>query len=206
MVTSEFHAPPWDAPLDVNAEIEGLPKGATMKGLFMLPMVAEAQSRGVTLPAARDRYLPFSDYPLAEHARLLVESAHSFYPNLTTRRGLRKLGHAAVHAFRQATIGKVMWATVSSVDSALEAASKTYSIAVPSSHLSTLERSPGRAVVRLWGGAHCFLDSNHVGTLEGVLRASQVEGSVAVRVESRFVADYLLTWRVSSLPPGRGSP
>jgi uncharacterized protein (TIGR02265 family) len=204
MPSADFQEPPWDTPLDVNAELEAIPKGATMKGLFILPMVAEARSRGIVLPSARDRYLTFNDYPLVEHGRVMVESAQAFFPNISTRRGLRKLGRAAVRAFSQTTIGKVMWASVDSVDSALDAAAKMYTIAVPSCRMTVVERAQGRAVVRLGGEAHCFLDSNHVGTLEGVLHASGANGgTVAVRIESRFVGEYRLTWND---PRSRSSP
>jgi len=197
---SEFHVPPWDAPLDVNAELEAIPKEATMKGLFIVPMLVEARRQGVTLKSARERYLPFTDYPLIEHARVLVEAAHAFFPDLTTRRGLRKLGRAAQRAFAQATIGKVMWATVDSPESAIEAASKTYVISTPSARLLIVERAPGRARVRL-EGVHCFRDSNHVGTLEGVLLAANTKGTVHVRIDSPTVCEFELSWIVPSQRP-----
>jgi uncharacterized protein (TIGR02265 family) len=198
---SEFYAPPWDAPLDVNAELDAVPQGTTIKGMFLLPMVLEAQRRGIRLESARDRYLPFADYPLVEHGRLLVESARAFYPKLTTRRGLRKLGHAGLRAFAKSTIGKVVWAAVDGVDAAMDAAVKTYAIAIPAGRLTIVERSPGLARVRLTGGVHYFLDSNHVGNFEGVLRACNVQGTVAVRLEPPAEGELLLTWSGPSIRP-----
>ena len=198
---SEFYIPPWDAPLDVNAELDAIPKGATIKGLFILPMIVEGRRRGITLPRARERYLPFTDYPLEEQARLLVDAAHAFYPELSTRRGLRRLGRAAHQAFAQATIGKVMWASVDSVDAALEAAAKTYAVTASSTRVTILECAADRAHVRL-EGAHCFLDSNHVGTFEGVLLACNTKASVSVRIDSPTAGELLLT---GASPSARGS-
>jgi uncharacterized protein (TIGR02265 family) len=199
----QFHAPPWDAPLDVSAELDAVRQGATIKGMFILPMILEAQQRGIRFESARDRYLPFADYPLVEHGRLLVESARAFYPKLTTRQGLRKLGHAGLRAFAQSTIGKVVWAAVDGVDAAMDAAAKTYAIAIPAGRLTIVERSPGLARVRLTGGVHYFLDSNHVGNFEGLLRACHVQGTVAVRLEPPAAGELLLTWSGPSVPPTR---
>jgi len=197
----EFHTPSWDAPLDVNAELDAVPQGTTIKGMFLLPMVLEAQRQGIRLESARDRYLPFTDYPLVEHGRLLVESARAFYPQLTIRRGLRKLGHAGLRAFAESTIGKVVWAAVDGVDAAIDATAKTYAIAIPAGRLTIAERSPGLVRVRLTGGVHYFLDSNHVGNFEGVLRACHAQGTVAVRLEPPAAGELLLTWTGPSIRP-----
>jgi uncharacterized protein (TIGR02265 family) len=201
-MASEFQSPPWDAPIDVNRELGAIPATATMKGMFLVPMLAEAQRRGIRLPSARDRYLPFSDYPLLEHGRVLVEAARTFFPDISTRRALRKLGHLAHRAFAETTIGKVVWASVDGVDSAIDATAKTYVIATPAARVTVEERAPGRARVRLSGGAHCFIDSNHVGTFEGVLRACQIQGEVTVKLEPGG-GEFLLTWTPSVKPPSR---
>jgi uncharacterized protein (TIGR02265 family) len=203
MGPEDFHAPPWDAPLDVNAELEAIPKAATMKGILILPMLAEARRAGVVLRSARNRYLPFVDYPLVEHARLLVESAQAFYPGLALRRGLRKLGRAAPRAFAQATVGRVLWAGVDNAESAIEMIAKSYAIASPSARVTIAERAPGRARIRL-DGAHCFRDSHHVGLFEGVLLSVNTKCTVEIRMESPNVWEYQLTWPLRSVRPTVG--
>jgi uncharacterized protein (TIGR02265 family) len=202
MGDADFHAPPWDAPLDVAAEIERIPPAATIKGLFLIPLVAEMRKKAADAKSPRDRYLPFSDYPLREHAHLLADAAHLLYPDLTTRRGLRKLGRAAQRAFAETTLGKVVWSTVYSVDTALDAAAKTYAIVTPSVRITVMERATGRALVRLEGPS-CFFDSNQVGTFEGVLRTCDVRPVVAIRTPARDVGELLLTWTAPSVRPGR---
>jgi uncharacterized protein (TIGR02265 family) len=162
-------------------------------------MTHEAARRHLVLKSARERYLPFTDYPLVEHLRLLVEAAHAFYPSLTTRRGLRRLGRGAPRAIGETTVGKVMWSTVTDVPSALDFAIRIYAITAPSSRASILESTRSHALVRL-EGAHCFVDSNHVGTWEAVLRACDVRGNVTVRVESAHAAEFALEWP----PPSSG--
>jgi uncharacterized protein (TIGR02265 family) len=202
MTPDDFPEPPWHAPLDVDAEYASIPAGATIKGMFIMPMVTEARQRGVTLPGSRDRYLPFTDYPLVEHARLLVAAAGAFFPHLGVRQGLRKLGRGGVQSIVETTIGRVMWTTVADVPSALEVMVKVYAMASPLTRMSLLENDVGRARLRLHG-VHCFRDSNHVGNLEGILRACHARGRVAVRIEGPRVAEYLVEWSMD--PPSPSS-
>ena len=176
-----------------------------MMGLFILPMVAAARSRGIVLPSARDRYLTFNDYPLVEHGRVMVEAAQAFFPDISSPPGLRKLGRAAVRAFSQTTIGKAMWASVDSVDSALDAAAKMYAIAVPSLPHDRGSRAGAGPRGRPPGGRVRTVSSTRItsGTLEGVMHARGIDVEIAVRIESRFVAEYRLTW---NNPRSRSSP
>src|SRR5262249_27059000 len=119
-MSSEFHDPPWDAPLDVEAAIAAIPYDAKIKGLFIVPMLAEARKRGLALKWARDRYQPFFDYPLDEYARLLVEIAQGLFPDLPLRKGLRKIGRAAQKVLVDTIIGRVVWASVESLGDGLE--------------------------------------------------------------------------------------
>jgi len=190
---SAFHEPDWEAPLDVDACLDAIPKGTTMKGLFTGPLIAEAQRRGICLPAPRDRYLPFVDYPLVDHVRLLAAAARAFYPDRPIRAGLRKLGRWAYPSFIQSIVGRVLWASVDSVEKGIDVAGQAYALATPSARLVRVESSPGRAVLR----AECvryFMDSNHVGVLEGVLRACNARGTVRVRIDSPSSGAFLLTW------------
>jgi len=192
-MVADFHDPPWSAPLDVAACLAAIPDDATVKGLFLLPMVAEAQRLGVVLPGARERYLPFSDYPLTEHATLLVEAARVLFPDASMREGLRKLGRAAQRAFRETTIGKVIWSTAEHLHGALDSVAKGYALTSFPSRVAVVEKGPGVAHVR-FEEVHYFIDSHHVGIFEGVMRACGVRGSVRVRLDSPSSGEFLLTW------------
>ncbi len=196
-MVADFHEPPWSAPLDVAACLAAIPDGATVKGLFLLPMVAEAQKLGVVLTGARDRYLPFSDYPLREHASLLVEAARVLFPAASMREGLRKLGRGAQSAFCETTLGRVVWSTAEHLDGALDALAKGYALTSWPSRVEVVERAAGFARVRL-DEVHYFLDSHHVGIFEGVMRACGVKGSVRVRLDSPVSGEILLTWTSSA--------
>jgi uncharacterized protein (TIGR02265 family) len=188
-----FIEPPWDAPLDIAAELKRIPDSSKQKGMFLIPMVVEAKRRGLTLPGARDRYLPFADYPLREHAQLLVECAQGFFPDQPIRHGLRRLGRAAHRVFIESTVGKVVWATVNDAHSALDAILKGYSISVPGCSLTMTERGPKSARLRL-ERVYYFLDCHHVGCIESAVRAVGVDAHVRIRLDTATSGEFLCEW------------
>ena len=155
--------------------------------------VEYARKRGIILKAARQRYLPFFDYPLVEHVQTLVEYAQGLYPTIPLRQGLRKIGRLAYTSFLDSLVGKVLWAGVDNVSKGLETAAKAYAITSPVARATLVENSAGRARVRL-EGIYYFLDCNHVGVFEGVLRACKASGTVLVRIDSPTSGELLITW------------
>ncbi len=136
-----FVSPPWTSPLDIALELRRIPESATQKGMFLLPMVVEAKRRGSVLPSARPRYLPFQDYPLREHAQLLVEAAQVLFANDPLRIGLRRLGRGGHAAFVESTVGKVVWASVTDAAGAMDAITRAYEISVPGCTTRVVERT-----------------------------------------------------------------
>lgn len=188
-----FVDPPWDAPLDVEAELRRVPETAKQKGMFLIPMVLEAKKLGHTLPSARERYIPFQDYPLREHAQLLHESARVLFPNEPLRQGLRRLGRAAHRVFVESTVGKVVWATVTDAHSALEGILKGYAISVPGSNSRVIERGPNFARVRM-DRVYYFLDCHHVGCIEGAVRSVGVKPHVRIKLDTATSGEFLCEW------------
>jgi len=193
MSDPEYVEPPWRAPLDAEAELRAIPSTATISGMFLAPLVLEAKRCGVVLPSARDRYVPFTFYPLVEHCRLLVESCRLLHRDRPLRQALRKLGRGAPHALVASTLGRVVLGSAEGVHDVIRAMAKAYPLNARPSRVTVLEAGSGRALVRL-EDVHYFLDSHHVGAFEGVLRFAQVEGRVLVARRGRAAADLLLEW------------
>ena len=191
---SDFQAPPWDEPLDLEAVIAAIPAEATITGMFTARIVREAERAGSPLRGARERYVPFQKYPLREHARLLVEALPVFCPGMSPRRGLCKLGRGGYKAFVESTIGKVTIAGVSGPDTLVEGMTKAYAISMNPGRAEVTERGDNYVVVHM-ADIHYFLDSHHVGTFEGVLReAGLSSGQVLLRPHSLSTADFRLQW------------
>ena len=188
-----FVDPPWSAPLSAEQEIATIPAEATISGMFLAPLAQEAMRRGIRLPSARERYVPFNFYPLREHARLLVETCQRMYPDRSLRQALRKLGRGAPKALVASTLGKVVLGSVEGVHDIIAAMAKAYPLNARPSRVTVLESVSGRSVVRL-DDVHYFLDSHHVGTFEGVLNYARREGRVQIRSHGRSSAELLLEW------------
>lgn len=185
---------PWSSLLDVPAVIASIPESATISGMFVAPLVTEAARVGVTLPSARDRYLPFKFYPLREHAQLLIETCQRRLPNLSLRQALRKLGRGAPAALMSSTLGKVILGSADNTIDMIRAMAKAYPLNARPTRVTITDSQPGRAVVRM-EEVYYFLDSHHVGVFEGVLKFAKVDGTVLIDVRGRGAADLLLTWR-----------
>lgn len=190
-----FVPPDWNRPLDVEEEIAQIPPNATISGMFMGPLAAEALRAGRPLPSARDRYLPFQFYPLAEHARLLVETCAWRYPGTPIRRALGRLGKGAPGALLESTLGKVMLGSAEGVFAAVRAMAAAYPINVKPCSVTVADEAADSVVVHI-EELHYFVDSHHVGAFQGVLRYAKVSGEVLVHATSRTSADFLLRWRI----------
>jgi uncharacterized protein (TIGR02265 family) len=188
-----FVDPPWDAPLDVERALSGIPAESTISGMFFLAVVTAANARGITLPSARKRYVQFTFYPLAELARLLVEACERFFPERTLRHALRALGRSSVDAFLASTLGRVTLGSTREVHAAVAAIAKGYELNVRPCSVSVRDSGARWSVVHLDNIVH-FLDSHHVGNFEGLLRFAGVKGAVRIASRSPTSADLLLTW------------
>ncbi len=165
-----------------------------MSGLF-LAAVAQAGARsGARLPSARASYTPFRRYPLREHCALLVEAAAALWPDRPLRQSLRKLGRGTPQVLLHSMLGRVVLGSVEGPVELLRAMGKSYPLHTSPATMSITEEGPRRAVLA-FRDFHHFLDSHHVGVVEGLLRHAGVEGGhVLIRSLSRSDADFLVTW------------
>ncbi len=190
---SDFVAPDWDAPLDVAVHIRAMPPNARIKGMYPAAIVDGARARGLSLPTARERYVAFHDVPMREYATLLVEAAGAFFPELTLRSALRKLGRASREVFAQSVVGRVVLSAASDLPGALTASAKAYVISLPPARAEVRELDERRAVFAL-ANVYNFLDSHHVGVLEGIAHGCGVHVEAGVKLSSLFDGEIELRW------------
>jgi uncharacterized protein (TIGR02265 family) len=166
---------------------------AAISGMFFLAVAQGAKRRGLTLPGLRERYLPFGFYPIAEFAPLLVAAAERFYPDRSLRQGLRAIGKTGPAAFLESTLGKATLGATRGARAAVEAMAKTYPINIRPSQCAVTRATATSCVISL-RNVQYFLDSHHVGVLEGTLEYAAVTGRVQIASHSSVSADLLLEW------------
>ena len=179
----DFHAPDWDAPLDVGERIRAVPPEATVKGMFIEAPVAVVQQRSGQR-IGREEYIPFKDYPVAEHNQVLAACAMAGYPDVPIREGLRRLGRDALRTFLDSLAGRVVFAAAGrNFDAALGLVARSYGITGPVGSATVVERSPDDAIIQL---RRCFNfpDCYHVGVFEAAMEHFREPGEVLVRVLS----------------------
>jgi uncharacterized protein (TIGR02265 family) len=190
---ARFKSPDIADPLVRDAELAKIPDAATISGMFLMPMAAEAERLGRPLRSARPRYVRFNFYPLREHVQLMFEAAEAFMPQLPTRKAIRKLGRGAASALLQSTLGKVVLASAVSPLETLEAMAKAYAINLRPGEANVIEHGDGFAIVEL-REIHYLIDSNHVGAMEGLLRPLGLKPEVLVHELGPGHAELLVTW------------
>jgi uncharacterized protein (TIGR02265 family) len=197
-----FVDPPWDAPIDVERALAIIPADSTISGMFFSYLVGAAKAKNHVLPSARDRYLAFNFYPVAELARLVIEAAPLFFPGRSLRFALRTLGRHSPDAFLSSTLGKVTLGSTEGVHAAFAAIANAYELNLRPSRVAIVDRGPTWAVVRI-DKVFYFLDSHHVGTFEGIFKFAGVNGTVRIASRSASSADLQLSWDAagSSTPP-----
>lgn len=193
MNSSNFVDPPWAEPLDVPRVLRGIPESASIAGMFFLALQEGAERRQVSLSFPKPRYLPFGFYPVREFAPLLVEAAAKFYPQLTPRDGLRRIGTAGPVAFLSSTLGKVTLGASEGVHATVSAIAKTYGINTRPSRCEIQHAGPRSMTLRLDDVVY-FLDSHHIGVFEGTLQYAGVDGRVKIAPRSETCAELLLEW------------
>ena len=116
-----------DGDFDVEEIIARIPTHTTVKGAFISRLASAAAGDWPSLvtrlrsPPKLGRYLPFSDYPIVDYARLLFSSVHRLYPSVGTREGVRRFARDDFRTFTESVLGRVMMATVGDFGSAMRA-------------------------------------------------------------------------------------
>jgi uncharacterized protein (TIGR02265 family) len=188
-----FREPPWNAPLNVDRELECIPPTAQIRGMFIMPVAAEAKRAHAVTKCLRDRYVPFQFYPLREHARLLVDTCAAMFPKLPLRQALRKLGRGAPTAFLASRLGRVVMQSGEGLMEVVNGLAKGYELSL-SPGRATVSETTGRSVDVTLEDVYYFLDSHHVGAFEGALKVSGIKGRVQVHRISAAQGVLRLSW------------
>ena len=190
---SAFVEPPWAKPLDAERVLAKIPETASIAGMFFLALQDGAERRQVQLSFPKARYLPFGFYPVREFAPLLVQAAGAFYPQVSLREGLRRIGTAGPVAFLSSTLGKVTLGASEGVHATVSAIAKTYAINTRPSRCEVKNAGPRSMIVSL-DDVMYFLDCHHVGVFEGTLQYAGVDGRCRIASRGDTAADLLLEW------------
>lgn len=191
-IDAGFFSPVWTDPVDAAAEIAACPPTLTLKGLMSTALVDACAAGGVPLPSALPRYLPFHPYPLRHHMQLLLEAAAALYPNDPTRVALRRFGRGVRSIIKDTPYGRVAFGRELDARDTVAALGRVYRVMLDCEVNGALvgERCADIEMRNI----HHFLDSLHVGTVEGVFMGSNIKPHVTIQPIDRHNAVFRLRW------------
>jgi len=184
----------WDAPLDVARYVAAVPPDAVLKGFFPAAVAAAVRRRGRTLVHARHRYIPFRDYPMRDHVRLLHEAARALFPRTSPRRALRKIGWNTMRSLDTSLAGRVYRELMlTDLEQTLGQLDTVYGRLLPPARAEVTRPEPREAIVH-FRSVYAFVDSHHVGIVERMFRAHDLAPQITLRRLGIADADLRCRW------------
>ena len=195
-----FREPRFDAKVDLDAHLRLLSPAATCKGLFFTHFFDLAKRvispddllRRAGLPERR--HLVFHDYPMADQLRLIVGTAQVLLPSLPLGEGLRRVGRTAYDGLLGSHAGRVVFGVLGlDLPQILTYGPRAISLVTSFKGVST-ERVGERTFHVYYRDMPAFLETYHVGALEGVLEKCGARGRVRTDVVDLANAVHEVTW------------
>lgn len=190
--TTFGYAPPdLTRPLDVETWLASIPTTATCKGLVGESVLDAVPGSKIT----NVKFTQFRDYPLRDVASLMIDAARVLRPDAPLREGLALVGQALFPKFVSTLLGRVMYGVFGGkVSSILRMANKSYQQTQNTGRVETIVVS-ATSVRMHFTNCWTFLDSYHVGVLQGTLAACKIDGIVHVKMDSDIDGTLLVEWR-----------
>lgn len=202
----EFREVRDNPPLELDAQLDALPKNARCKGMFFLDVIEQARRAdpSVDLHALAgvkpQRYLAVLDYPHADWMRLVAAAGSVLTQGRRPGEGVRTLGRNAFETIFGTPLGKVLFGPAGfDLEQVLAYAPKAYSLALSFGQLRTTKVGADHVQIE-FDGLPSFLETFNVGAMEGtVLRyGARPLSRIALEPWGRMTLD--LSWRAKDPP------
>lgn len=179
---------PWQ---EYVARIAEAPENGTVRGLYFNEIMRLAPWLRST---ARQRYVPFSKYPIRAFMQLLVDAGRQGHPSKTPHEALRLLGLTTYSTFASSMAGVSLLSSVSiDLERILELTPHIYPLTLEPARIEIAHRVPGEAIVQL-RDVWTFPESYHVGVWLGAMNILGVEGTIDVIRHGWCNVDFHLRW------------
>ena len=144
--------------------------------------------------APRARYLPFSNYPMAEYLELMLEAARLRYPKMTAGDAVLQLGSHVYTTFVSSLAGMAIF-SIAQLDfrRSVELAPKAYEVTLKPGRVNVLHVGTFDAQIELrdvWALPDIF----HAGIWLGGMAACKTAGSIRITRHSLCDVDFDLKW------------
>ena len=141
------------------------------------------------------RWLPFHNYPLTDFMRFAHNAACVAYPSVPTGEGLRRIGWRSFPAFAATMAGRVvLFAFGQKLEHVVESTPRSYAITLPGAVVKARRIREQHFEFEM-RNVHSFVDTYHVGVIEGAIRELGGQPQITVRNRTRRCdADFDVRW------------
>lgn len=189
-----FELPRWDAPYDVESDIDAAPADATVRGMFF-DFVLDRVRKETGQSIDDQSRIAFGKYPMREYLKLLTRGASVLYPGVPLREGLRRLGFTTYNEFFETMIGRAIFSIAGrSFERVTTIAPKAYEVCYDPTFVDAKLIGPKNVRV-VMAPMFVFPDTFHVGVWEGAARLYGHEAEVRVKRTRPGYVDYDVRWR-----------
>jgi uncharacterized protein (TIGR02265 family) len=193
---------PFRGDLDIEGLVRAVPSHHTIKGAFVASNATFAAPEWGTLekkllnPPKGGKYLPFSDYPLADYLRVTDAAARRKFPKVSSREAHRLLSRSTFDVFSQTTLGKVTMSMVTTPNAALLKYQDIFNRMVSGARVVVTEKGPN--TLDLEFREYYSTQEAIYGVIEGVILAYRQAPQVVLMAKGR--GHFLASTEWSKLP------
>jgi uncharacterized protein (TIGR02265 family) len=195
----EFVTPDFTGALEIEPYLAALPEDEACKGFFFTGVVDQVsklrpgREEDLFAGLSQRRWTAFRDYPFRDNLRLLQNAVTILYPRVPGREGLRRIGWLAHPFFAESIVGKVVYGLFGKDPDAIIASGvRAYQLCLKHGRMSTRKLAKNH-----WRSRYdrvAFLDTYHVGVIEGALRMYNALPRVRVRMDSITSGELDVRW------------
>jgi uncharacterized protein (TIGR02265 family) len=187
----QFSGPKLVHDVDVARYARACPAGSVTQGVYFqyLRSAVEAEcGKDERLYAGLSRrdWTAFRRYSLRDFMCLAVNAAQLAHPKEALSEGLRRLGRLAYPSLAATMAGRVvLYAFGERLENVVKALPKAYAISVPGTVVETYELGPTHYRITM-KNVYNFVDTYHLGVLEGAVLAMGFQPRITVTVGERL--------------------
>ena len=174
--------------LDLDAIIDSLPTGASIKGMFALSTLYRAKDRKRAQDESglgRMRIQPFSDVPYGPYLRLVFAIAEQLHPRLPRAEALRLFHHSYYETLSKSMVGRVMFGVLGKeTNRVMLMGQRGYEVSVRFAGVTAESESSGHIRYLFSNYSSAIMESCDVGVVEGALAfCGESAPTVRVRID-----------------------
>lgn len=187
----DFTGPKLTHDVDVDRYLRACPARSTTQGTYFryLRDAIEADfGADPRLLAGLETadWLAFRKYPMRDFMRLSINAMRIAHAGEASSEGLRRLGWLAFPSFSATMAGRVvLFAFGERLENVIRALPRAYAVSVPGAVIETEELGPRRYRITM-KNLYNFVDTYHLGVLEGAVLAMGFQPVITVRAGDRL--------------------